>query len=390
MRHVFYKKYTYLLFVFIYLVFSCNNTNVEKYKIGFANCFDDNDWRKSMVKSMKVESSQYSDIEFDVFESMIDVQLQISQVESMIENDYDVIIVSPLDANLIVPVLEKANDKGISIILIDRKANTNVHTTFISADNYKIGKLAAKYLVAASKGKANVVEVFVNPKTSVGLERSNGFSDGIKEYPNVKLVKRILIADNVNHAEVIANTIDSIQNIDYFFVFNDELAMEAWKIAKEKGNQGKIKFIGVDGLNTQDGGIEMVKQNILKATVLYPTGGQEVIQIAHRILKKENVPKTFNLNTIIIDSLNADIIKNQLDKMNQYQNDIENQQDIVQHLKETYSTQKNILLAVLFILFISILLGGLGVFIIKNIKRQKRELELRNKKITIQRNQIKK
>ena len=390
MRHIFFKKYTYLLLMFICLVFSCNNTETEKYKIGFANCFDDNNWRKSMVKAMKIESSQYSDIELDVFESLIDVQLQITQIESMIEKDYDVIIVSPLDANLIVPVLEKANDKGISIVLIDRLANTNVYTTFISADDYKVGKLAAKYLASASKGEANVVEVYVNPKTSVGFERSNGFRDGIKEYPNVKLVKRILASDNDNHDQVIANTIDSIPNIDYFFAFNDELALEAWKIAKEKGNQSKIKFIGVDGLNTQDGGIEMVKQNILEATVLYPTGGEEAIQIAHKILKKEKLPKTFDLNTIIIDSLNADIIKHQLDKMSKYQNDIKTQQDKVQNIQEIYSTQKNILIALLFILVICILLGVLSVFSLQIIKKKKKELELRNKKITVQRNQIKK
>lgn len=384
------KYYSYLLLMLIFFVFSCNNANDEKYKIGFANCFGDSDWRISMVNSMEVESSLHSDVDLKVFESLANVQLQISQVESMIENDYDLIIVSPLDADSIVPVLEKAYEQGIPVVLIDRKANTEAFTTFIGADNYKVGKLAASFLVSSSKGKANVVEIFVNPKTSVGLERSNGFGDGLKGYPNVKIVSRILAADNDNHAEVISKTIDSIKNIDYFFVFNDVLALEAWKIANKKDRSNKIKFIGVDGLNTPGGGIEMVKQNILEATVLYPTGGQEAIQIARRILKGEEVPKEFKLNTIIIDSLNADILKNQQDKIEQYQNDIENQQGNVQELKETYSTQTNILKVLLFLLVTSVLLGAYSIYSVQNIKKKKRALEIQNKKITVQRNQIKK
>lgn len=383
-KNTFYYLFTFMVCFF----FACSDNQDQKYKIGFANCFDDDNWRISMVNSMKVESSLHSDVDLKVFESRTNVALQISQVKSMIEDDFDLIMVSPLDADSIVPVLELASRKKIPVILIDRKANSNAYASFIGADNYEIGKLAAKYLVSATKGTANVVEIYVSPKTSVGYERSKGFKDGIEKYPNIQIKKRILAAENDNHAEVIEQTIDSIQNIDYFFAFNDLLAYEAWKIAKYRNKNPEIKFIGVDGLNTEDGGIEMVKNNILQATVLYPTGGQEAIQIARRILKGERVPKNVKLNTIIIDSLNAEIIKNQLDKIQKHQNDIETQQDHVEELKETFSTQANILKVLLFLLITSLLLGGYSIYSMQNIKKKKRELELQNKKITIQRNQI--
>ena len=85
--------------------------------------------------------------------------------------------------------------------------------------------------------------------------------------------------------------------IHYIYAFNDELAYQVWQITKELGYQKKINIVGVDGLAIKNGGIQLVNQGILKATVLYPTGGSEAIKIARKILRKENVLKNYLLNT---------------------------------------------------------------------------------------------
>ena len=73
-------------------------------------------------------------------------------------------------------------------------------------------------------------------------------------------------------------------------------------------------------------GFNYVKDKILEATVLYPTGGSEAIRLALKIVNQEIVPKNNKLNTILIDSLNADIMSNQFDKITIQQSDIEQQQ----------------------------------------------------------------
>ena len=167
------------------------------------------------------------------------------------------------------------------------------------------------------------------------------------------------------------------------------IAYDAWKIAKKKGIENKIKFIGVDGLNGPFGGIQLVKDGILEATVLYPTGGNEAIKLALKIANKEIVPKNNILNTVLINSLNADIMSNQFDKITIQQSDIEQQQSIIKNQEEKYSSQSN-LLKLLFALFLLAL--GLAIFSIYSritISRKKKELEERNKKIKSQRNEIK-
>ena len=145
--------------------------------------------------------------------------------------------------------------------------------------------------------------------------------------------------------------------------------------------KNNIKFIGVDGLNGPYGGIQLVQDRILEATVLYPTGGSEAVKLAMKIANKEIVPKNNKLNTILINSLNADIMSNQFDRISIQQSNIEEQQNIIKNKGKEYTTQNN-LLKLLFALFIlTLCLAVYSIYSRIAISRKKEELEVRNKKI---------
>lgn len=132
-----------------------------------------------------------------------------------------------------------------------------------------------------------------------------------------------------------------------------------------------------------------MKDGVLSGTVLYPTGGSEAIKVALKIINKEIVPKNNKLNTTMIDSLNADMMSSQFDKITVQQSNIEQQQNIIKNQEIKYSTQNN-LLKLLFFLFLIVL--GLALFSVYSriiISRKKQELEAKNLKIKNQRNQIK-
>ena len=81
------------------------------------------------------------------------------------------------------------------------------------------------------------------------------------------------------------------------------MALSAWETAKTLGLENKIKFIGVDGLNSVNGGIELVKSGVLDGTILYPTGGNEALKLALKMYNKEPIAKNNILNTIVIDQI---------------------------------------------------------------------------------------
>ncbi|RKS99729.1 substrate-binding domain-containing protein [Flavobacterium sp. 123] len=385
------RKISYIIQIsFFLLLFSCNSNTKDQQtiSIGFSQSIDDDIWRTSMNHAMEVEASLHPGVSLKIYNANRKATTQISDVERMINDKYDVIIISPFESDSIVPVIEKAKARGIPVIIVDRKANTSNYTAYLGADNIEVGRLAGKHIVSSTKGHANVIEIVGDPKTSPGLERSLGFKQIVKQYPGIKVFS--IYSDDYGHPKIdYAKLLDSLPNIDYVYSFNDLIAYNAWKIAKSKGIEKKIKFIGVDGLNGPFGGIQLVKDGALESTILYPTGGSEAIKLALRILNNEIVPKNNKLNTILIDSLNADIMSNQFDKITIQQSDIEQQQNVIKNQERKYSTQSNLLklLISLFVIVLSLAIYSVYSRII--ISRKKQELEVTNKKIKNQKNEIK-
>nr|WP_315174692.1 substrate-binding domain-containing protein [uncultured Flavobacterium sp.] len=385
------RKLSYIILISCTLSLnSCRLGDDEKDKIaiGFSQSINNDIWRKSMDHAMEVEASLHPEVSLTIYNANRKAKNQIRDIQKFIDAKMDVIIVSPFESDSIVPVIEKARAKGIPVIIVDRKANTSEYTAFLGADNLEVGRLAGKHIASKSNGSANVIEINADLNTSPGLERSLGFKQILKQYPGIKVIT--VDSDNFGHPKGnYIKLLDSLPNIDYIYGFNDIIAYNAWKVAKSKGLEKKIKFIGVDGLNGPFGGIQLVKDGTLESTILYPTGGSEAIKLALKILNNEIVPKNNKLNTILIDSLNADIMSNQFDKITIQQSDIEQQQSVIKNQERKYSTQNNLLklLTSLFVIVLSLAIYSVYSRII--ISRKKQELEGTNKKIKNQRNEIK-
>ncbi|GEL09770.1 sensor histidine kinase [Flavobacterium glycines] len=341
-----------------------------------------------MEHSMEIEAALHPNVKLKIYNANRKSKKQIKDIERFIEEKVDAIIVSPFESDSIIPVIEKANAKGIPVIVVDRKVNTSNYMAYIGADNVEVGRIAGRHIVSLSKGKAKVIEVRGAYYTSPGLERSLGFKEIVEQYSGIKVVRLDAYKDELPK-EAFLKALTENPDVDYVFAYNDVIAYQAYLVAKSKKLEKKIKIIGVDGINGPYGGIQLVKDGILKATVLYLTGGSEAVKLALKVINKEIVPKKNNLNTVLIDSLNAEIMSNQFDKITIQQSDIEEQQHIIKNQEEKYASQSN-LLKLLIILFVIVF--GLAIYSIYSritISRKKNELEEKNKKIVIQRNEIK-
>tara|TARA_R110002049_G_scaffold279949_1_gene459084 strand:- start:43404 stop:46157 length:2754 start_codon:yes stop_codon:yes gene_type:complete len=380
-----------LIFLLLLLVGCGNEKESKTYTIGFSQTGINDEWRKAMNQSMEIQAAFYPEIELTILDGEDDIENQISDIEQLIAAKVDILIVSPVKSKPITPIVEKAYKMGIPVLIVDRKIDGENYTAYFGGDNYQVGTNAANYLASLSQDKKKIVEIKGLAGSSPALERSLGFNNVVKNNNHLEVVKTIESNwESYSMKDTLRKVLEDIKDVDYVFVHNDRMAYGAWEVAKEKGLQDAIEFIGVDGLNGPNGGIQLVKDGILTATILYPTGGDEAIRLAMKILNNEKVSKSNILSTTVIDSRNADIMKNQFDKINQHQIDIENQQQKIKKQQETYSTQSNILKVLLGLLITSLLLAAYSIYSANSIRKKKRELELRNKKITIQRNQIKK
>lgn len=386
------RQHFLIVLVLIIGLFSCENYSdtSSKIKIGFSQSISEDDvWRKSMDNSMKVEASLHPEIDLSIYNANSNSKKQISDVENMIDNHMDVIIIAPLGNDSIIPAIDKAYDKGIPIIILDRKVNTSNYTTFIGSDNVEVGKIAGKYIASRSKNNAKVLEIRATTNISPGVERSLGFKNVLSQFKSINRLS-ITAGDLNSLNKSFSNVLDSIDDLNYVFAFTDAIALQVWDVANKKNKLGNIKFIGVDGLNGPNGGIQAVKDGRLNATVLYPTGGSEAIKTAIKILNKEIVPKNIKLATTLIDSLNADIMSNQFDKVSQQMLNIEQQQNVIKEQEKEYITLFNLIKLLTFFIIVIIFLVLFSVYNMISIRNKNRMLQINNDKISLQKNEIQK
>lgn len=386
----FYKTGIFLLAVlpFILSLSSCfNNKPEKKFRIAFAQCQGGDDWRKTMLAEMKRELSFHNNVEFIYRDAEASTQKQIEQINELAKQRTDLLIVSPNEAEPLTPVINKIYESGIPVVLIDRGINSEKYTAIVGASNFEVGQNAGRYAVSLLKGKGEILEVMGFQTATPFIDRHKGFTDIISKNYGIHIVQTI--QDHATDYEKgLENTLVSNTNINLIFAHTDYIARDVYRICKKTCVDNKIKIIGVDGLPMDSLGMGMVANKILAATVLYPTGGQEAIIAAMKILEHKSYNKENILATTIIDSSNVRIMKLQNDKVMSQQEDIDKRQKRIEEQITITKNQTNIILAISVTLALALIFGGILFYYLQENRKINMKLEMQKEEISKQRNQL--
>lgn len=297
----------YLIILCSLLLCSCGN-KPKKYIIGVSQCSMDA-WREKLNSELQTAEYLNDSIEVRLTSADDDNDSQLSQINYFIDQGVSLLIVSPNQVNTISPALERAQQKGIPVILVDRKTQSKKYTAFIGCDNYLLGKLVGDYIAQRLNGKGRIVEIRGLEDSSPAIDRHRGFVDALNAYPDLQIVaSESGDWKDQSGSEVMKRVLSKTQDFDYVFAQNDRMAYGAYKVACEHGLQDKCRFVGVDGLAGKHGGLELVRQGVLEASMLYPTKGDEVIDLAMKILRHEPFARDNYLSTSIVTRNNAELI----------------------------------------------------------------------------------
>ena len=353
---------------------------------GFSQGLWNHPFRERMNEELQIAASLYPNLDIDIKISPDDELKQSNDIQSFIDNKVDLILICPRFTNSLNEVIDRANKAGIPIITIERKVNNSSVNSFIGADNIDVGVTAAKRILSSSNRPLNVVEIYVDEDSSPASERSYGFRTELKksEYINLKSFKD----KDVN--EFREYLIENKNKIDYLFAFSDKVALQFWKIAKQIDYENKIKFIGVDGLNVVDGGIPLVIDGTFDASVYYPTGSMEAVKYGMELVNGNAISSFIKLNTTLIDKTNADILKNQFEKISSLNQIIEDQIRTNNNYIKRNLFQRDILTLSMFLLIL-LIISIVSIYRLYLNKRDSNNtLKEQNEEIINQRNQLEK
>lgn len=385
-------KYLSVLFLSIFMGFCLLITGCQQrkahYTIGVSQCSDD-EWRTQMNREINREALFYPETEVRITSANDDSKKQIEDIERFIRDSVDLLVIAPNDSVAIAPVIEKAYHKGIPVVLVDRKIQSNNYTAFVGADNYVMGRNIGGYIADRLKGKGNIVELTGLQGSTPASERHRGLVDELRRYPGIHIVAT---ADAGWFRQSAEHAFDSILNrqphIDLVFAHNDRMAAGAHEAAKRHHREHEMLFVGVDALWGEGYGVDLVTDSVLDATFIYPTGGDKVMQVAMNILKGNNYDKENQLSSALVNRQNARVMQMQTEHIVTLDGKIEALNQQLDAYLMRYSAQRMFLYACIVIIALAALLLVFVVRAFWTKNRLNAELSKQKEQLETQRDQL--
>ncbi len=346
-------SFLFLIF-FLSVVLSCSNGK-KTYVIGVSQCSEDS-WRKKLNNELHDATYLYDNVVLRVVSADDDDKQQMRQINAFIDEDVDLLIVSPNQMNTVTPAIDRAYDCGIPVVLFDRKTDSGKYTAFVGADNEKIGRTIGEYIATRLGGKGTVVEIRGLEGSSPAIERHNGFVAAISKHPGIQLLASesgnwLQQSGDSVAARMFANGIVP----DYVFGQNDRMAHGAWQAARRLGLEKRMLFVGIDALPGEGGGIELVRDGVLDASYIYPTRGDIVMQQALNILEGRPYGRDYYMKAALVTKDNAETMLMQAEEMSHISGRLEKLHGRVDFFFTQYSHQKVYFLLCIIILLLVIL-----------------------------------
>ena len=314
------KVFAYIIIV-VAILTSCS-PGEKKYKIGVSQCSEDI-WRDKQNAELRMGAYFHDNVELRFAAAYDSDDRQVQQIDSLVATGIDLLIVAPNQVQTISPAIDRAYDKGIPVIVFERKTSSQKYTAFMSADNYEMGRVMGEHIASRLHGQGRVMEIMGLKGSSPAIERHNGFMDALKGYPSIVVVDT-LQGDWTEESAYEAtkqwlSQQSSLQPIDFVFAQNDRMAMGARKAVANSSlftfHSSLTKYCGIDGLPGEDGGIRLVRDSILDATYIYPTHGDRLIQLAVDILEGKPYEKEVRLMSALVTHDNANVLLMQNDEI---------------------------------------------------------------------------
>ena len=210
-------------------------------------------------------------VQVDMFDAALDVNKEADLMSQAVLQEYDAIIVGPVDTEALVPSIKEANDAGIPVINYDSFVEGAEVYARVGSGNKEMGALAGEYAAKMLKEKNGEVKgnviVLSYPALETMNQRNAGFIEAMKEYPDVVIKEETVeectaeggqkLTDNL----LIANPEGSL---DIIYGSNAGVALGALA-SVSSADRKDVSLVGIDN---EEGQLNALKDgSFYKATI---------------------------------------------------------------------------------------------------------------------------
>lgn len=236
---------------------------------------------------------------------------QTNQVDQMIAQGLDAIGIIVSDGDVLVSSVEACHTAGIPVgtpgaeINIPKFAANDVDVRIVGG-NYTPALNLGKYMGQVMGSKGNVVIVSGIPGIGVSDDRDKGVNDGLKEYPDIKVLDdQPGMWDTEKTFNVMSDFLTKFDKIDAVFGGFDGGSLACFQAAQAVGREKDMKFFGFDGAVAAfeavakgefEATVDMNSYNLgyllardLHRAVLYPKFQKTYLEVNYKVVTRENI-----------------------------------------------------------------------------------------------------
>ncbi|NYI03853.1 substrate-binding domain-containing protein [Allostreptomyces psammosilenae] len=295
---------------------NASSTPGKHVTIGFAGPLADHGWLNAINVNATERAASYEDVTFETTEGSNDTAQQIGQVETLINKQVDVLIILPADGKALTQVGLRAMEAGIPVINLDRIFDSpQAYRTWIGGDNYGMGLNAGRYIGEQLKDKpeATVVELAGLDNLELTQQRTRGFDDALKNYPNIRKVARQAADFTVESGQAkMAQLLQAVPRFDAIWNHDDDQGIGAERAIAQAGRDEFFMVGGAGSLHAMEA--IQADNTVLKATVLYPpTMAASAVDLARALgqgtgvsgLAEHEIPTSLALYSAVVSKENV-------------------------------------------------------------------------------------
>lgn len=222
---------------------------------------------KVVISGVNIATSEFkSDVTIKSTESEEDYETQIKLVEEAIAGGVDAIVLSAIEYNELVPVVEKAIDCGIEVITIDSGVNSPKVQVQIGTDNYRAGQRLAEHLIRNMNYKGVLGIVGLRGLAQNGIERQQGIIDTVSYYPGIELREVVSVDSNVYAAKQAAlSFIEENPDVTAMVAVNEQTTIGMGYAIAALDRHETILAMGFDNATAS---MNMLEESVLDAIIV--------------------------------------------------------------------------------------------------------------------------
>ncbi len=197
---------------------------------------------------------------------------QISIIEDQISRGVDAIVISPNDDKAVIPVIQKAMNKGIKVFTWDSDAPKSKRIFYVAAaDDIGIGEIVIDRVAKEIGGKGKVALMTGSPNALNLSLHVQGVEKGVKKYPGITLVKPYIYNDD-DQQKAIQGAITLLQKNPDLAAFACVNSPGVPGAARALIQTGKDKKIKIWGLSIPSENRDYIKQGIVNGLTIWDPG----------------------------------------------------------------------------------------------------------------------